>query len=114
MQLEKYLISLDPHSFDRIDYLAHVKELQLKFGEYGKYFQKKDGQLIKLVLMNLRTPFDMFILNFYTNWQEWKEDGKDCTFEDLCGLSIIDQHILLDEGNIGGKHQSTCSTKREN
>ena len=28
MQLEKELISLDPHSFDKIeDYLAHVKEL---------------------------------------------------------------------------------------
>jgi hypothetical protein len=65
MQLEKELISLDPHSFDRIeDYLAHVKELQLKLGECGKNYQKKDGQLIELVLMNLRTPFDVFCVTF--------------------------------------------------
>jgi hypothetical protein len=65
MQLEKELISLDPHSFDRIeDYLVCVKELQLKLGECGKNYQKKDEQLIELVLMNLRTPFDVFVLNF--------------------------------------------------
>jgi hypothetical protein len=52
MQLEKELISLDPHSFERMeDYLAHVKELQLKLGECGKNYKKKDGQLIELVLM---------------------------------------------------------------
>jgi hypothetical protein len=68
MQLEKELISLDPHSFERMeDYLVHVKELQLKLGECGKNYQKKDGQLIELVLMNLRTPFDMFVLTFCTN-----------------------------------------------
>jgi hypothetical protein len=44
MQLEKELISLDPHSFERMeDYLACVKELQLKLGECGKNYQKKDG-----------------------------------------------------------------------
>jgi hypothetical protein len=65
MQLEKELISLDPHSFDIIeDYLACVKELQLKLGECGKNYLKKDGQLIELVLMNLRTPFDVFVLTF--------------------------------------------------
>jgi hypothetical protein len=70
MQLEKELISLDPHSFERIeDYLAHVKEMQLKLGECGKNFQKKYGQLIELVLMNLRTPFDMcFVPHSGTNW----------------------------------------------
>ena len=53
MKIEKELISLDPHSFERIeDYLACVKELMLKLGECGKGFPKKDGQLIKLVLMN--------------------------------------------------------------
>jgi hypothetical protein len=39
MELEKELISLDPHSFDIIeDYLAHVKELQLKLSEFGKKY----------------------------------------------------------------------------
>jgi hypothetical protein len=54
MQIEKEVISLDPHSFERIkNYLAHVKDLQLKLGECGKDLSKKDGQLIELVLMNL-------------------------------------------------------------
>jgi hypothetical protein len=39
MQLEKELISFDPHSFKIIDeYLDHLKELQLKLGECGKNF----------------------------------------------------------------------------
>jgi hypothetical protein len=68
MQLEKELISLDPHYFDKMeDYLAHVKELQLKLSECGKKYQKKDGQLIELVLMKLRTPFDVFMSTFHTN-----------------------------------------------
>jgi hypothetical protein len=91
MQLEKELISLYPHSFDKMEeYLAHVKELQLKSGECGKDYQKKDGQLIELVLMNLRTPFDVFVSTFRTNWKARKEDGKDYTFEALCGLLITD------------------------
>ena len=82
MQLEKQLISLYPHSFERMeDYLAHVKELQFKLGKCGKNYQKKDGQLIELVLMNLRTPFDVSVSNFHTNWKAHKEDGKDYTFE---------------------------------
>jgi hypothetical protein len=69
MQLEKELISLDPHSFHIIeDYLAPVKELQLKLGECGKNYEKKYGKLIELVLMNLRSPFDLFISTFHTNW----------------------------------------------
>jgi hypothetical protein len=65
MQLEKELIYFDPHSFDIIeDYLAHVKELQLKLGEYGKNYQKTYGKCIELILMNLRSPFDVFILTF--------------------------------------------------
>jgi hypothetical protein len=42
IKIEKVLISLNPHSFETIeDYLAGVKELQLKLGECGKNFQKK-------------------------------------------------------------------------
>ena len=54
MQFEKELICLNPHSFERIeDYMACVKKLQLKLGEYGKDFLKNDGQLIELIVMNL-------------------------------------------------------------
>jgi hypothetical protein len=38
-------------------------------------------------------------------WQAHKEDGKDYTFDVLCGLLINDQHRFLDEGKLGGKHQ---------
>jgi hypothetical protein len=56
--------------------------------------------------MNLRTPFNMFVLTFCTNWKACKEDGNDYTFEAFYGLLIIDQHRLLEEGNIGGKHHA--------
>jgi hypothetical protein len=107
MQLEKELISLDPHSFDIIeDYLVCVKELQLKLGKCGKNYLKTDEQLIELVRMNLRTPFELSISNFSTSLWERKEDGKDYTFEALCGLLITNQHILLDQGKLGGKRQA--------
>jgi hypothetical protein len=107
IKLEKDLIPLDPHSFERMEgYLACVKELQLKLGGCVKNYQKKDGKLIELILMNLRTLFDMFMSKFRTNWKACKEDGKDYTYEALCGLLIIDQHRFLGEGNIGGKHQA--------
>jgi len=107
MQLEKELISLNPHSFNTIeDYLAHVKELKLKLGECGKNYWKKYGKLIEIVLMNLRTPFDLLISNFHTNWQVCKEDCKDYMFESFYVLLIIDQHKLLNEGKIIGKHQA--------
>jgi hypothetical protein len=62
MQLEKELISLDPHSFERKeDYLAPVKELHLKLIECKETYKRKDGKLIELVLINLRTPFDVFV-----------------------------------------------------
>jgi hypothetical protein len=54
--------------------------------------------------MNLRTPFDVFVSTFHTNWNACKEDGKDYTFEDFCGLLITNHHKLLEEGKLGGKH----------
>jgi hypothetical protein len=43
MQLEKELISLYPHSFERMeDYLVCVKELQLKLSECGDKYKKRD------------------------------------------------------------------------
>ena len=106
MQLEKQLISLYLDSFEIMeDYLAHVKEFQFKLGKFGKNYQKKDGQLIELVLMNSRTPFDVFVSTFHTNWKERKEDGNDYTFEYFYGILIIDHHRLFGEGNLGGKHQ---------
>jgi hypothetical protein len=68
MPLEKELISLNRHSFNIIeDYLERVKELQLKLGECGKNYLNKDRQLIELLVMNLRTPFNMFASTFRTN-----------------------------------------------
>jgi hypothetical protein len=46
----------------------------LKLGECGKNHLKKDGKLIELVLMNLRTPFDVFMSTFFTNWKAHKEE----------------------------------------
>ena len=44
MKIKEELISLNACSFERIeDYLACIKELQLKLGECGKQFPKKDG-----------------------------------------------------------------------
>jgi hypothetical protein len=60
MQLEKELISLDPHSFKRMeDYLVCVKEIQFMLSECGEKYKNKDIKLIDLVLINLRTPFDV-------------------------------------------------------
>lgn len=68
MEIEKESISLDPPSFKRIeDHLAHVKELQLKLQECGKNFPKKDIYLIELLLMNIRTPYDVSSSSLYTN-----------------------------------------------
>ena len=42
MQMTKELISFNHHSFEIIeDYLARMKEFQLKLGECGKYFPRK-------------------------------------------------------------------------
>ena len=69
MEIEKELISLDSPSFEMIeDYLAHEKLIHLKLGECGKYFSIKDEHLIELVLMNLRTPYDVFYSTFCVNW----------------------------------------------
>jgi hypothetical protein len=72
--LDKDLIFLDPHSFDKKeDYSAHVKEIHLKLAECGNKYQKKDGKLIKMVLMNFIIPFDMFMSTLHTNWKEHKD-----------------------------------------
>ena len=86
--------------------MALVKELLLILGECGKNFPKKDRQRIELVLMNMRTPYDVLCSSFYTNWGSHKEDGKDYTFDVFCDLLIKDQQKLLDEGRLGGKHQA--------
>lgn len=107
MQLEKELISLYPHSFERIeDYLALLKELWLKLGECGKGFPNKDRKLIKLVLMNLQMPHDVFCSSFHTNWRSRKEDGKDYFFDVFCDLWIRDQQKLIEEGKICGNQQA--------
>lgn len=60
IQIEKEMISLDLHSFKRIeDYMDCVKDSQSKLGECWKNFLKKDGYLIELVFVNIRTPYDV-------------------------------------------------------
>jgi hypothetical protein len=56
--------------------------------------------------MNLRTPFNMFVLNFHTNWKTCKEDGKNYTFEAFHGILITNQHRLIKEDKLGGKNQA--------
>ena len=73
---------MNPLSFDRIKYyIACIKELQLQLDEFGKDFTKKDGQLIELVLMNLKIPYDSFFSSFWDNWVSCKKHGKDFTFD---------------------------------
>jgi hypothetical protein len=62
----------------------------VKWGECGKDSKNNDGKCIELILMNLRTPYDMFVSTFHTIWKVHKEYFKDYTFEYLCGLLIID------------------------
>ena len=78
----------------------------MKFDECGKDFSKKHGQLIKLVLMNLRTPYDVFCSSFRANWMSCKQDDKDFTFDVLSDLLIKDQQKLLEGGKLGSKHQA--------
>ena len=97
MQIEKELIYLDPHSFERIeDYLDCIDDMQLKLGKCGKGQSKKDGNLIDLVLMNLQMTYDVFSSSFHTNsgWSN-KEDGKDYSFDIFCDLLIRDKLKLL-------------------
>jgi hypothetical protein len=56
MQLEEKLISLEPISFDGKfeEYMAIIKDIQLNLGKCGKYFLKKNGYLIELIMMNLK------------------------------------------------------------
>ena len=97
---------MDPHSLERIEYyFSRVKDLELRSGECGKGFPKEDGKLIELVLMNLRTPYDVFFSSVCTNWRCSKEDGKDYSFDEFCDLLIRDKKKLLDEGKLGGKKQ---------
>jgi len=84
--------------------LSRIKEIQLKVGECGTNYLKEVVQLIKLVLMNLRTPFNVCISNFRTNWEERKEHGKEYTFESSYGIFITNKHRFLGEGKLGGKH----------
>lgn len=105
LQIEKELISLDTHSFDKIEeYLAHAKEIQLKLWKCENNFLKKYGQLIELVLMILRTHYDVFCSPFSTNWISHKEDGKDCTFDVFCDLLIKDQQKFINEGKLVRKN----------
>jgi hypothetical protein len=77
MQLDKELISLKPLYFDRIeDYFACAKDLQLKLSECGKDFVKKKRSLIEMILINIKTPYDILCSTFQAIWASRKENGK--------------------------------------
>ena len=73
-------------------------------GECGKDFLKKYAQLIELVLMNLRKPYDVLCSSFHTNWRSHKEDGNDYTSDIFCYLLIKDQQKQLGKGKLSGKY----------
>ena len=83
--------------------MACVKEMKLKLGECGKHSMKKDGLVIELVLMNIRTLYVVLCSSFYTISRSHKEDVKDYIFDAFCYLFIKDQWKLLDKGKLGGK-----------
>jgi hypothetical protein len=60
----------------------------LKLGQYRKDFLKKDGQLIELNLMNLKTCYDVLCSNFYASWACRIDDARDYAFSYLCGFLI--------------------------
>ena len=72
-------------------------------GKFGKYFLKKYGQLIE-VLMNFKTPYDVFSSSFHATWMPCKHDDKLFTFDVFCDLLIKDQQKLLEEGKLGNKY----------
>jgi len=106
--MEKKLFSLNPLSFERIKgYLFRMKEIQLKLGECGKEFPKNDDKLIDLILMNLKTLYDVFCSTFHVSWDSIKMDGKDYIIDFLCGF-LIGAHVnLLNEGKLENKHMSS-------
>ena len=63
----------------------------MKLGKFEMGFPKKDVYLIKLVLMNLRIPYNVFFSSFCTNWRSRKEDGRDYSIDVFCDLLIRDQ-----------------------
>jgi hypothetical protein len=74
MKWEKELIFVDSHSFERMeDYIVSVKCIQLKLRKYGEYYNKKDEKVIGMVLINSRTPFEVSISTFHTNWNAHKK-----------------------------------------
>jgi hypothetical protein len=97
IQLEKELISLESL------YMARVKELQLKLGECGKEFPKKEEQLTELTLMNPKTLYDVLCSTFQANWTSRKEHGKDYTFDSFSSILITALEKMLNEGKISNK-----------
>ena len=82
----------------------------MKLGEYGNFnFMKEDGKLIELVLVNLKTPYDVLCSSFCGNWMSHKGYRKGSSFGTLCDLLIKDQQKLLDEGKLGIRHKLTFS-----
>ena len=63
-QLENELISLNPNNFDTIqDFISKFKSFRLQLKDCNS--EKKDEQLILLVLSKLGEHYSMFVYTFY-------------------------------------------------
>jgi hypothetical protein len=49
----------------------------MKLGEFRNIFPNKYGQLIEPILMNEKTPYDLFFMTLRASWDLRKEDSKD-------------------------------------
>jgi hypothetical protein len=79
----------------------------LKFGGCRSSLLKKEGQLIEMVSMKLKTPYDALCLTFHASWAFGKEDGTMIdSFDSLCGLLISACEKFLDEGKLEVKRHA--------
>jgi hypothetical protein len=74
--------------------------------EFKASFLKKNSQLVKSVLMNLMTPYEVLCWTLCASWVSKKEDNKGYSFNFFYGLLIRAHEKLLDEGKLEVKHHA--------
>jgi len=63
-------------------------------------FPNKECQLIEMISLNFKTPYDVLCFTFYENSASRKEDVKDYTFDSFCDLFIRTLENFLDKDEI--------------